>query len=508
MRHLVQRSLESLRRRLHRDEGVSLVVVAASLVMIMGMTAFGTDLAWFYVNGNRIQRAADAAALGGVVHVLTSTSQAETTARAVARTNGYVDGADGAEVYPQPLPVPTEYEVTIADTVPTFFLKVFGITDQRIVKTARAEYLPPLRLGSPDAQFGNSCDPRQPGCTGQSNFWANIHGRDTDAQMGDAYSSRCRDGSGSGSAGCPVNPTYRTEGYLYGIEPSGAFTVQFLDLAFHNLSGGNPTGDQIRTGDRGCEAWGNNDTSPDCGPTMEVTLYAPDPTPLDISDNAVICTEIVEPRGQGVDTDSYTWENSCGHDGSFAGTYVLRVRTLPGTGEARDAGLNRYSVRTTSGELFGLRDFSLYNNFSGSNTTFFLAEVLPVYAGKTVVVELYDPGDVAVGTPNTIFLQGPGGDWLGGCTVYTETSYPTNGVWDNIVRTVGSGTACSVDATRANSSAPYQGDWLRIEVDLPVDYTCTDCWWRIRYNYQGGGSAQDTTTWRAFIKGNPIRLIP
>ena len=56
-------------RRLFRraradDRGAALALVAGSLVVLMGMAAFGSDLAWFYLNASRIQRAADAAALG------------------------------------------------------------------------------------------------------------------------------------------------------------------------------------------------------------------------------------------------------------------------------------------------------------------------------------------------------------------------------------------------------------------------------------------------------------
>jgi hypothetical protein len=52
----------------------------------------------------------------------------------------------------------------------------------------------------------------------------------------------------------------------------------------------------------------------------------------------------------------------------------------------------------------------------------------------------------------------------------------------------------------------YHTDWLKFEVDLPPTYTCTSCWWKMNYDY--AGVVQDTTTWRAYILGNPIHLIP
>jgi hypothetical protein len=43
-------------------------------------------------------------------------------------------------------------------------------------------------------------------------------------------------------------------------------------------------------------------------------------------------------------------------------------------------------------------------------------------------------------------------------------------------------------------------------MDLPSDYACTNCWWKMNYGYASG--VNDTTTWRAYIRGNPIHLVP
>lgn len=47
---------------------------------------------------------------------------------------------------------------------------------------------------------------------------------------------------------------------------------------------------------------------------------------------------------------------------------------------------------------------------------------------------------------------------------------------------------------------------IPIWIELPADYTCAaDCWWKVRYNYSD--ESTDTTTWSAYIEGNPVRLI-
>jgi hypothetical protein len=45
-----------------------------------------------------------------------------------------------------------------------------------------------------------------------------------------------------------------------------------------------------------------------------------------------------------------------------------------------------------------------------------------------------------------------------------------------------------------------------LEINLPDIYSCVDCWWKVNYNYPG--AVFDTTTWRAYMLGNPVHLIP
>ena len=84
MRKLFERARE-------KDKGTAMILVAMSMVLLLGMAAFGTDLAWFYLNASRVQRAADAAALGGVVWLPANTGTANSTALATALQNGYND---------------------------------------------------------------------------------------------------------------------------------------------------------------------------------------------------------------------------------------------------------------------------------------------------------------------------------------------------------------------------------------------------------------------------------
>jgi hypothetical protein len=538
----VRKIREIYRLLRNQDSGAAMMLVALSLFLLMGMAAFGTDLAWFYLNASRVQRTADAAALGGVVWLPNNESAAFSTAHSVATQNGYTHDSVSLDTQVLPERVTGELNqlrVTVSDTVPTFFLKVFGFQEQVITRSAVAQYIPPLKLGSPSNKFGNdpSCYSSNTDCAG--NFWANIHGTRTDTAYGDAYSSFCNTGN---SNTCVQNPSFRPTGYIYGIDPGGSNSVllEQLDIIYHNDSGGVNNGDPHRTGDHDAHLAG---AFP--GQTVTVNVYYPDPTPADISDNAIYCSHTYAPLPQVNPDDDppfdYAnrwlalgkgWAAVCGGpiNTTSAPNGIWPVQVVTNTGAApgitfgsglritntantatsgiNQSGLNRYSLRTNTGNLFAIGDFSIYNNVTGSVTSFYLAEVPDFYRGKTFVIEMYDPAEFGgSGTgalqpidPTTGLPFVPAVN--GGCRVYTTAAnHPI--VW-NLKTSVPAGSTCQ-DTFGANA---YNRRWVKFEIDLPVGYTCgSACWWRMNYVYPGGATVNDTTTWRAFMLGNPIHLL-
>ena len=86
------------------ERGVSVPIVAGSLVALLAFTALAVDLGWFYVTAQRTQRTADAAALAGVIELPDDTTAAGTTAKEVAATNGFADELDITGLFPQVVP--------------------------------------------------------------------------------------------------------------------------------------------------------------------------------------------------------------------------------------------------------------------------------------------------------------------------------------------------------------------------------------------------------------------
>jgi hypothetical protein len=176
------------------------------------------------------------------------------------------------------------------------------------------------------------------------------------------------------------------------------------------------------------------------------------------------------------------------------GIYPLRV-LLEHTSSQK--GKNKYSLRasTTSGpspQVSGLGDMSIASNVeAGGATDFYLARVEDRNAGTMLVVELWDPGDISGGngSDNVQIFDGfgatPDCDWTA-----------TNG---------DSGTGPCVIVT---GNKIFNGHLITIRIPIPENYTCTadSCWYRITYNYPTG-QITDSTTWAAYIEGNPVSLV-
>lgn len=507
------------------ESGVAVVLVAVVMTILIAFAAFAVDFGWLYLNGIRIQHGADAAALAGVVYEPNDQATAYAEAISSAGENGFNAAAAGTTVTPvdysdDPSAVDNPYQlsVTVEDEVDTFFMTVFGIDSISMSRSAVAEYVLPLPMGSDLPYFGT--DPSDP--SRQPNFWANIHGYYTGRRMGDRFSSQCNDG-GSLST-CTPNPDRRTTvtsaggmptsgGYLYGIQlddTASNLSVEVFDGPFYR--GGN---DYFLVGDNG------QGGSP--GPVTWFILYGPDPTPLNTDDNEVLCTVRYDPMDTFSDFDdddnfgsdddqdgdgdldwddvelglpggiASLWDQMCGSSYSRgAGIYPLRV-VIEDPGGDDERGLNRFSMRaSTTGNqprFYGLGDMSVYVNFDGNTSRFNLAEVYPVHAGKELVIELWDPDS----GNNGIQINMPDG------------SLPTCS-WSNLsgTRTGGPG-PCDINFTTG-----FNNDHMQIRIDIDGSYTCDtsptgNCWWTIEVSYPGG--ANDTTTWSARIEGNPVALV-
>ena len=248
-----------IRRRLRlRDEAgyAALLVALLSATVFLGVSAIGVDTARWYVEVERVQKAADAAALAGVTYMPGDLTAARSTALSNASQNGFGNTAT-TSVTVTPGDKPSQLRVTINSTINNSFGRALGIPTATISRSAVADFTAPALMGSPCNTFGNE-PPSQPGaalpvgsalpatpfpnCSGSPQFWGVIEGPDTNKRDGDRYMTYpCSSGVYGCSGGS--NDETKPEGYFFAVhvEPAAVNTpidVQIYDPAY--IYTGNP----------------------------------------------------------------------------------------------------------------------------------------------------------------------------------------------------------------------------------------------------------------------------
>ncbi|HHC08094.1 MAG TPA: hypothetical protein ENK55_05205 [Actinobacteria bacterium] len=495
--------LRRIRERSTAQEGTVLVLTSLLVVVMLGMAAFAVDYGWIFFNQLKTRKAAEAAALAGVVHMpLPGCADPDvgtepyTVALDIAKANGYTHGVGGVTVTPSMGGTCNRLTVRITHTVPTFFMKAFGIATVAIDQEATAEQLPPLKIGSDESYLGE--DPEVAGR--DRDFWLATNGDWTPKGQGDPYTPYC---NGAGWGPCTgTNSEFRSPSYWYAFdvpasEAGSSITFQVFDP---QVNEGGLTVDYHRT-------------HPDASGTEPVdytfTVYAPDDTPNDWRDNSsVVCSRTFRREGQaGYDpADMDEWVSLCTTTG-IEGIYVLSVQV---TGDVSI--LNAWSLRALSNgsvnndvAVYGLGSMSLWTPEAGSAPQFKLVKIDEIYAGQELVISLWDVGDIW--DDGTLELMNP------------SSGAPINTL-DCQVRTRdeqgGNPTAWTDDDGAGSfgecflyiSTQEHNNEWLDFQIRIPGDYTCEDdeCWAYIRYGFFG--STTDRTTWSAQINGQPIHLVP
>ena len=89
-------------RRTLREQGQVLAIFAAATILFVGILAIVIDVSWYWANSLRVQRAADAAALAGVVWLPGNVSSAQQAAYNEASKDGYHRRGRRRDRSPQP----------------------------------------------------------------------------------------------------------------------------------------------------------------------------------------------------------------------------------------------------------------------------------------------------------------------------------------------------------------------------------------------------------------------
>lgn len=137
------------------ERGQALVMFILMSVVMIGAVAIVTDISWVWYGQQRMQRAADAAALAGAVYLPGDPAGAYASARAEATKNGFTDGSGGVTVTPVKDPFNSRRLIVNVDgPIGSFFARALGITQFTTGAVSRAEYVLPVPMGSPENYYG------------------------------------------------------------------------------------------------------------------------------------------------------------------------------------------------------------------------------------------------------------------------------------------------------------------------------------------------------------------
>jgi hypothetical protein len=331
-------------------------------------------------------------------------------------------------------------------------------------------------------------------------------------------------GNGAGGAKGDPNPDYDPNGVDYTVEFSGGATggqVQLFDPMFC-ATGDNGHGGSFGAGDH----WTDHPPSQVTAPVaVTYRLYNMNGTPLDMTDDgAPVATLHYDPGtktmgdfsgdfgtpANSTDANGQDCSTNPAHNhwvvlasGLAQGMYRVNVNTTVDAGNANVGAENLFSIyaNATGGKtkVYGGGRMVAYANMDAATSLFYLAQIEAAHAGKTMVIQLFDPGE----SSGDAFLRikSPDGN------AYTYTTFD----WTSDDGR--SGTGVTQIQTSVGGAAQFNNHLLTIRIALPSTYGSVGLtppgeteagWWKIEYQMS---AANDTTTWGVSINGNPVHLI-
>ncbi len=536
-----------------KEAGQIIAIFALALTALIGLVGIAVDVTFAWREELRIQRAADAAALAGVVYLPGDVSGGLTASANEAHKNGYTGGVNNTSVVASQDPVnDRQMDVSITTRVPTFFMRIFGVDHFTVSRSSKAVYILPVPMGSPNPYYGipktylmksGSSDttitmkgPNSESVSEPQGFWATMLTQGAGAASGDAYMPKKLDANQTSMS--PPNPMHDTVNYYdYGIymPPGVSGNVYIFDPVFCATDNQHGAGDYyLDPGGTGVtpvssyfKLYNTNNQPYDLAAHTPVagansgSLFANNKysdaaanAPSNVTSSTTSCTG---PASNYPTSDPRHYHNawykltsssiSGGTDGA---TYRLRTTTDPGDSSQDSANAyNNFSIWATGtgAQVYGLGAMEMFTPLPGGvSSEFYLAKVdAQAGAGKTIQIRLWDVGDTYLDSSLQILQP----------TDKAVKWEPVNMTWTTTKVTSAPGPCAAgsgqVITTYSSGTKRYEGCWLTINVVLDSTYSAPrDGWWKVRYNMLGSSTshASDLTTWQVNIRGNPVHLIP
>lgn len=563
-------------RRRRGQKGQTLIIMAFLSIFMISLLGLVIDSVRLYVLSAQAERAAEAAALAAALYMPNYFSEsvppfspdgesAQKRACDVLQQNGITSclvsaGQIGGQVSTVPTN-PYEVQVTVTLQANIFFLALVSpnLATANVTRSALAEFLPTIELGSRSSSFGDEADNPQ-------SFWASINGPSDLKEQGDAYTPKLEEGPTDpknypdstnqtayafnrfpayGNAtnhdqygqpecvGCPSGPISNPDvqptglaGYNYQIvvpANAGNVQVEIYNPAFIYANPADSTGDRIDIDASKDPTFNGKTDQQNEYMQMTYSLYSVpllferstdklvtsspsqpmpfQPASLDITDKSAHgCSQAWDPQAQQCVTTLPSYVDSWYTlytipNSSTQATYRLSVQATGYYG-SKNYGLKLTATNPVSGlSIFAWNDMCVYFN------------------NISVSGSTFDLGEIPAayaGKTLHFKLFDPGDSGNNG-NVDMSILDPTGKAVqlappaDTWIRTTSNGTDLEASI---NDDRIYNGLWLDLPIVIPPTYNPTpgQDWWQIEYKATNTAPT-DKLTISISLSGSPVHLV-
>jgi hypothetical protein len=201
---------------------------------------------------------------------------------------------------------------------------------------------------------------------------------------------------------------------------------------------------------------------------------------------------------------------------------VHTTGTDPVNAQQSADGEQSFSIFATGSVLpkvYGIGAMQMFTPLEADSSTpykvssFYLAQIDPIHAGRTLELHLWDPGDTRPLIADLAFMIPTSTGWTATPFQYAA-NVGTSGTGPNTACNTNTGApgTMAVRTNNGNTAGNFNGCWMTIDIPIPPSYTgAQQGWWQIQYTMHnsgiGLGTSSDVTTWTAEIQGNPVHLV-
>lgn len=208
------------------------------------------------------------------------------------------------------------------------------------------------------------------------------------------------------------------------------------------------------------------------------------------------------------------WVSLCTVNAEAGDDFFIEMQT-----DAGSTGHNRFALRgvvpnsnnAAAVNITGNAYMGIYANAGARLTQFYLARVPSAAAGHTLVLNFFDIGDA--NSVGTLQVVPPTDSNVGSAFSNCQWTGAPGSAYNTQVSPWGTPTSlpnCLITGINDPNNIPWNGQWITVTIPLPANYKCSDddpngCWVKINYNF--AGAVNDTTSWNAYLLGDPVRLV-